>query len=243
LARRLRQARQREAPILLLLALGAGSFDALCYLGLHDVFPANMTGNTVLLAVAVARGSGWEAARSAAALGGFAVGVACATLLMPRHFRRWPRGAARVLALEATILLAMLVWWLAVGVPAVRYWLIVLAGGAMGVQSAAVYNSHVNGVTTTYMTGTYMKAIVRAVYHLRRIPHTAHPHNLPGAAWVVYVAGALIGALVEHAWHGWAVLIPLCLVGPTAIGAMVTRGEERELDGDHHDRPSPAGRR
>lgn len=226
-----------------MLALAAGSFDALCYLGLHNVFPANMTGNTVLLAVALARGSGLDAVRSAAALGGFAVGVACSTFLMPRHFRRWPEGAAWVLLLEVAILVAILVWWLTVGVPAVRYWLIVLAGGAMGAQSTAVYFSHANGVSTTYMTGTLMKAIVRAVHRLRRAPRLSHPRNLPGAAWVAYIAGALLGAVVERSWSGWSVLIPVCLVSPVALGAALIPIWEARHDSDRHERPGPAGRR
>jgi hypothetical protein len=62
--------------ILLALALAAGFLDAASYLGLGHTFPANMTGNTVLLAVAAARGSGTDALQSATALAGFAAGVA-----------------------------------------------------------------------------------------------------------------------------------------------------------------------
>lgn len=248
MARSVRHARREESGILLALALGAGAFDALCYLGLHDVFPANMTGNTVLLAVAVARGSAGDASRSAAALGGFALGVVCATLLVPRRFRRWPQSAARVLVLEAVILLVMLVWWLAVGVPAVRYWLIVLGGSAMGAQSVAVYNSHVSGVTTTYMTGTFMKAIVRAIDRLRRAPHSPRAHNLPGAAWAVYIVGALIGAVTEDAAHGWAVLIPFGLTAPVALAALLSPAlfstqEEAAGDLDRREGARSTGRR
>lgn len=46
---------------LLGLALAAGGVDAATYLGLGRAFPANMTGNTVLLGVAVARGAAWPA--------------------------------------------------------------------------------------------------------------------------------------------------------------------------------------
>lgn len=227
---RRRAIRRREAPLLLALALAAGSLDALSYLGLHRVFPANMTGNTVLLAVAVARGSGADATRSAAALGGFALGVLSGTLLMPRRPGRWPGSAALTLLAEAIALLALAVWWASVGASPVRYWLILLAGAAMGSQSTAVHASHVNGVTTTYMTGTFMHAIVRAVNRLRRAPNAPQaPHvpNLPGAAWIVYLIGALIGAVAERAWHAYAVLIPLGLVLPVVLLAVTRREEPR----------------
>jgi uncharacterized membrane protein YoaK (UPF0700 family) len=48
--------------------------DAASYLALGRVFTANMTGNAVLLGVALARSSGTDATRSGAALGGFVSG-------------------------------------------------------------------------------------------------------------------------------------------------------------------------
>src|SRR5947209_4569301 len=47
--------------LLLALAFSAGGVDAAVYLGLGHAFPANMTGNTVLIAIAVARGGGGDA--------------------------------------------------------------------------------------------------------------------------------------------------------------------------------------
>jgi uncharacterized membrane protein YoaK (UPF0700 family) len=76
-------AESRSSACLLTLAVPAGAVDASNYLGLGRVFTANMTGNTVLLGVALARGSGADAARSVAALGGFCAGGAIGTLLVP----------------------------------------------------------------------------------------------------------------------------------------------------------------
>lgn len=64
----------RSSAYLLALSLAAGVVDAVSYVGLGKVFTANMTGNTVLLGVALARGTGGDAARAAAALGGFCAG-------------------------------------------------------------------------------------------------------------------------------------------------------------------------
>lgn len=220
----------RESPALMALAVAAGAFDALSYLGLHGVFPANMTGNTVVLAVSLARHSGREAVRAGTALGGFAAGVAAGTWLIPRRHRVWPASVVRSLGLEVAAVLALLIWWHSTGVAGVRLWLIVLAAGAMGIQSAAVHASHVGGVTTTYMTGTYMNAVVRATNRLRgaAVPgrEDAAP-NLPGAAWIVYVGGALAGGVAEHAWGAWAVLIPLALIGAVTVRAATRPRQER----------------
>ncbi|MGN6697263.1 MAG: YoaK family protein, partial [Thermomicrobiales bacterium] len=74
-------AQQTRVPVLrdtllLLLAGAAGSLDAISYLGLGHVFTANMTGNTVLLGVALAQRDMPAALRNAVALVGFGVGVA-----------------------------------------------------------------------------------------------------------------------------------------------------------------------
>jgi uncharacterized membrane protein YoaK (UPF0700 family) len=60
-----------------------------------------MTGNTVLLGVALARGS--DAARSAAALGGFCLGVPVGVALIG-IYGRWPRVARRAFSLLRCVL-------------------------------------------------------------------------------------------------------------------------------------------
>lgn len=52
------------------LAVVAAATDALSYLGLGKVFPANMTGNTVLLGIGIAEGDWGAALHSVCALGG-----------------------------------------------------------------------------------------------------------------------------------------------------------------------------
>src|SRR5947209_15890383 len=93
---------------LLALALAAGAVDAASYLGLGRVFTANMTGNTVLLGVALARGTGADAARAATALGGFCVGAA-AGVGMAKTAGRWPGRATPAFGLEGVALAALLV--------------------------------------------------------------------------------------------------------------------------------------
>jgi len=204
--------------LLLALAVGAGVVDALSYLGLGKVFTANMTGNTVLLGVAVATGNGADAARSGVALGSFCVGVA-AGVALTRTRRPWPRAVAPALWLEAAALSLLLVLWAAAGVASTRFVLVAAAGVAMGSQSAAVRGSDVRGVNTTFMTSTLMNAIARTVLRIRGIPESDEGPSLPAAAWVVYGVAALAGALIEHAWGAVVVAVPLAIVCAIALVA------------------------
>jgi uncharacterized membrane protein YoaK (UPF0700 family) len=206
------------------LALAAGFVDAASFLGLGRVFTANMTGNTVLLTIALARGSGDAAARSLAALGGFCGGAALG-VAMTATKGPWPAIAARPLVLEGAALIALLAVWAAIGVDAVGDLLIVTAGIAMGAQSAAVRASDVRGVNTTYMTGTLVNAIAGLLDRVRSRSETTERSTLSGAAWVTYGVGALGGAFAEPAWHAAAIAVPLAIV--CVVGGMALRQSHR----------------
>ena len=100
----------------MLIGLGctAGCVDALSYLKLGHVFTANMTGNTVLLGIAIGQLHRLAALRAALALLGFGVGVAIATLMdknIGSGYRVWPLPVTLILALECALL-----WLFAFGV-------------------------------------------------------------------------------------------------------------------------------
>jgi uncharacterized membrane protein YoaK (UPF0700 family) len=189
-------------PALIALAVASGVADAISYLGLGHVFVANMTGNTVLLGIALATGNGGDGVRSGLSLAGFCTGVAIGAVLVRR------RGAVAPLTLEVVVLAGLLGGWLAAGS---RYVLIPVAAGAMGLQSAAIASSGAE-VATTYITGTITRGIVRA-----RLP-------LPGAIWLFYAVAATLGALAQRAWHGSAAVIPLLIV---ATVTMVVHGRTK----------------
>jgi uncharacterized membrane protein YoaK (UPF0700 family) len=208
-----------SGSLLLALAAVGGIVDALSYVGLGKVFTANMTGNTVLLGVALATGNGTGAARSAVALGGFCLGVAVGLVMTPEK-GRWPHAVRVVLWLEAAALAVLLAAWAIRGVTPVRYGLVALAAVAMGAQSAATRDSDVGGVNTTFMTSTLINAISRTILRLRRVPEPGGGPALPAGAWVVYGIAALAGALTSHAWGAVAVIPPLaivCVVGLIAL--------------------------
>jgi uncharacterized membrane protein YoaK (UPF0700 family) len=212
--------------VLLALAFAGGSVDAGAYLGLAHVFPANMTGNTVLLAIALARGTGSDASRAGVALAGFCVGVAVGTVAL-QSTGGWPRTAAFTFALEAIALSALLAAWAALG-PRPRLALIAAAGGAMGAQSAGVRVSQARGVNTTYVTGTLTAAVAHMVSRLPGAPaQTRGDPSLPGATWIVYGLGALAGGFAVKSWSAAEMAIPLGLVLASTVLAL---GSSRTKD-------------
>jgi uncharacterized membrane protein YoaK (UPF0700 family) len=141
------------------LTFASGAVDAISFLALGRVFTALMSGNIVLLGVAVGRAEGQEALRSAASLVAFVIGVFAASRLARRGGRRswWPAGVSVALGCEALAQAGVLAGWLAASARPDRELEVLLVGMsalAMGLQSGAVATLRVPGVTTTYVTGT-----------------------------------------------------------------------------------------
>ena len=158
--------RKRRDALVLLLAWAAGSVDAIGFLGLHHVFTANMTGNTVLLGLSLGQGHGLAALSNVMALAGFMLGVGLGAMIVEKGAKAgvWDRRVTAALFLEALMLVAFtLLWHLTPGgeqrSPAALYSLIALSALAMGIQSAAVRRLNLPGVATTYVTGTITSLI------------------------------------------------------------------------------------
>ncbi len=223
--------------MLLLLTLAAGSVDAISYLGLGHVFTAMMTGNTVLLGLALGQGQILPASRNILALLGFAGGVMLGATIAEwdRSRSDWPPAVTRALALEAVLLGAFVVFWHLTG-PArgegVLYALIVLTAIAMGVQSAAVRRLGVPGIATTYITGTLTSLMVDIAQMLSRMNVADNPQTalipwerrlgLLIAVFVAYGVGALTGGLLRLHAFGFATLVPLLAVS-LVVGNTVRR--------------------
>ena len=215
----------KTSGLLPALAVAAGALDAASYLGLGRVFTANMTGNTVLLGVAVASGSAGSALRSVVALAGFCAGVALGSAFTASR-EDWPRPARGALAAESLVLAGLLGVWVLAGPTStgVRYALIALSAGAMGIQSAAARAAPLDGVATTFITGTLTNAVGRAV---KVIGSRAgeRPRSgeivLPGVIWLIYGAGGLAGAMAQRWLSPWAAVIPLAIV--SAVAAIAAR--------------------
>src|SRR5215212_658806 len=105
-------ARVRDA-MLVMLSLAAGCVDAVGYLGLGHIFVANMTGNTVLLGLALGQAQGQAALRAVVALVVFTVGVAAGSMIVgsDREEATSPSAVTAALAVELAILDALAPGW------------------------------------------------------------------------------------------------------------------------------------
>ena len=229
-------ARDRSLPssitgrdaLLLLLSLAAGCVDAVSYLGLNQVFTGNMSGNTVLLGIALGQAE-WQAAlRSGVALAGFVAGLAVGAAIVERGREdvTWPSVVTRGLVLECGVLIALAVVWHFTGRPTgdVVYYLIGLAALAMGVQSAAVRRLGVGSVATTYVTGTLTSLTRQIVRRLRsRDPEAPSVRDLelPANVWIAYVIGAVVGGIAEPRWESAALSPAISFVAVVVVAAAV----------------------
>ncbi len=223
--------------MLLVLTWAAGSMDAISYLGLGQVFTAMMTGNTVLLALALGRGELLAVLRSLLALGGFVAGAAVGALILERDDAQaeWPTAVTATLACEAVALAVFEAVWHLAGAPrgaTVVYALIVVSGLAMGLQAIAVRRLGVPGVATTYITGTITSLAGDLVVWLRSPArgstpaHTASEEprvGLLAGVFAVYGLGALIGGLLQTHASPLATLSPLIAVALVVGNACLRR--------------------
>jgi uncharacterized membrane protein YoaK (UPF0700 family) len=235
--------------MLLVLTFSAGCVDAISYLGLGHVFTAMMTGNTVLLGLAVAQGEVLAALRSIVALLGFAIGVFVGAIIAERESQppEWPAAVTRALAFE-TVLLGIFagISWLIGTRLGFIYVLIILLALAMGIQSAAVRRLGVPGIATTYITGTLTSLMVDLLGWLRSVTPQLPAAKSSGKSFVgripwdqrvgllaavitLYCFGALAGGILQvHSSSAFASLLPLVTLLLVVVNAVV-RQRHRQL--------------
>ena len=225
--------RTRNALLTLLAAVG-GCLDGLSYLRLDHVFTANMTGNTVLLGLALGQRDWAHALRALLAVFGYVLGVGAGALVVEvrRGLGHWPRSITRAFACEGCVLAAFaLIIAFAAPPPHSfgRAVLIVLSGIAMGMQSAAVRGLQVSGVATTFITGTITSLIARLAHWLadieiRHVHSSAHGSGLLASVWAAYFLAALGCGALALRWPEWVSLFPVCALA--VVVAVATRFDE-----------------
>jgi uncharacterized membrane protein YoaK (UPF0700 family) len=225
--------------MLLVLTCAAGLVDAISYLEMGHVFTAMMTGNTVLLALAIGQGEVVAALRSTLALVAFSAGAAGGAMVLLRGRARgeWPPIVTATLALEGVVLIVFGVVW-HLGGPGSRadvltVVLIGLSGLAMGIQAAAVRHLGVPGVASTYITGTLTSLMAELVTWLRPrgpsspgepTPSSASRHlRLLASVFLVYGAGALIGAVLQARSSSLLAWLPCACVAAVVVNGLVRR--------------------
>ncbi|HWP57603.1 MAG TPA: YoaK family protein [Candidatus Acidoferrales bacterium] len=225
-------------PMLLILTYAAGNVDAVSYLGLGQVFTAMMTGNTVLLGLALAQGEIVAAMRSILALSGFAAGVVAGAVIVERDTEKaeWPASVTGAFAAEALVLAVFALLWLVAGKESLLHLHILLLSVAMGIQAAAVRRLGVPGIATTYITGTITTLFVdlvgwiQAVAGRLRANLLGSPAALAAGPWEqrvgllfgvfgFYCLGAMVGGVLQTRWPALAAISPLLAVVAVVLGA------------------------
>ena len=203
--------------LLLALTAATGVVDAVSVLGLGRVFVANMTGNVVFVAFAMAGVTGFSLAASVIALLGFLVGAFLGGRLARLHTHRGRllRNVALIELGLVTVALLLSVFGLVLLVQAA------LLAVAMGMQNSTARRLAVPDLTTTVLTST----LSGFASEIRRQGRIAAARR--GLAVVAMFAGALAGAtLLLHTRPAWALAVAAVLIGLVAVTSAVrSRGE------------------
>jgi len=193
---------------LLLLSLAAGCVDAIAFVH-TGAFPANMTGNSVVLGLALARANVSGVTLSGMVLVGFFLGAAGGAMLTTGASRTHLQRINLSLVIAGILLLAAAGM---VEITGTTYlsWLTVTAAVAMGLQSVAVQRLGIAGVATVFVTGTFTTAIMRLIDGQKASQSPPPPSPLlPALSWSFYFLGAILGGLESV----WQTPIPIVLPG------------------------------
>jgi len=216
---------------MLVLAMAAGGMDAFSLLGLGNVFVSALSGNTILLGIALMEGQLDEALLCSSVFLGFVVGAVLAAHLLriPPKRSHWNARVAQVVLLESFVLLAFLGVLMLVGERETAYLflpLIVLSSFAMGLQYMSMLRLNVKGVTTIFVTSTVVNLVCRLVVHepskadtdvptVREPPAqgwTDSTNRFLAAVWATYFSGAVIAASLISLGKVVSALFPVSLV-------------------------------
>jgi uncharacterized membrane protein YoaK (UPF0700 family) len=193
------------------LSVIAGYADTVGYLR-FDAFAGLMTGNTVLLGIALARGEFGHALQTAMIILAFLGGVAVAAVLRGRGV-----PLAALLAVEAIALVAAAF----IAVPAASC---VLAFG-MGLQNAAATQFAGITLNTVFLTGNLQKLVRAMVARLDR-PRDAIAAQQDHSVVLAYIYGGYLAGVLLGAGAGTFVQRPL-LLAPLLLPISLLRFGEK----------------
>jgi uncharacterized membrane protein YoaK (UPF0700 family) len=204
-----------------------------CFDRVFEVFPANQSGNAVLLGIGLGRVSVVAAWRPAVAIFGFGVGVALGIVLGRRLGR--PGRAELLVGLEILMLAPVAIVVLDTANPLVALEdvaaavLLLLTSMAMGLQTEVIGRVAGINVATTYQSGAIARIAEATV--ARRQPGSSAP---PWRALVVlcsvlagYVGGAALGATLGSA-RG-SLVVPVALLAVLVVWLSATARRSRPV--------------
>jgi uncharacterized membrane protein YoaK (UPF0700 family) len=174
---------------LALLCLVAGFVDAVGYTELGSVFAANMTGNSVLVAIAAARGEGMRVMAYGLTLAAFFSGAIAASALR----RATGRPVFSLLAAVAFLLIAAV----ADVSPDLR---LALLAATMGLQAGTISRFGTAQIQTVVVTSTMVRLADQLVERLMPSANPVEPGAIQShaAAWLAYAGGAALAIGAER---------------------------------------------
>jgi uncharacterized membrane protein YoaK (UPF0700 family) len=218
--------------LMLALTFSTGVVDAVGYLGLDRVFTGNMTGNVVILGMALTGADGLPVVGPVIALALFLLGAAIAGRALRDLPAGWWTRSTVLFAVVSAVLVASAVPLLVVEHPAEPVKLMVTGalGLAMGIQAGAARHIGVKDVTTVVVTST----LVGLAFDSRFASRTdKHPWMRRAGAIALIGAGAGVGALLLR-WHIGAGILTAALVTVvvTVLGHLGRPGPSGPIDAD-----------
>lgn len=217
--------------LMLALTFTTGIVDAVGYLGLDRVFTGNMTGNVVILGMALAGDTGLPVAGPLVALAAFMAGAAAAGRALRGAVAGWTRRHTALFASVGFALLAAAIPAAAFDEPGrpLRYAVTALLGLAMGCQAATARHFAVKDVTTVVVTSTITGLASDSV--LGR--GVGQPWQRRAGAVLLIGMGAVAGALMLRVGLGFALGIAAAIIVAAAWIGHATR--PRPVAGDAYD--------
>ncbi len=209
--------------LMLVLTFTTGVIDAVGYLGFDKVFTGNMTGNVVILGMALAGGEDLPILGPLLALLGFMVGAVLGGRVLKRAGLAWTARTTALFGAVALVTVALAAMVFVSGEDpskGVGITVTTLLGGAMGTQAATARFIAVMDVTTVVVTSTITGLAADSVLGSGKGGASARRFLAVG----LILAGAGLGALLLK-WHlgaGMAVAGAL-IAGVTVVGALHAR--------------------
>jgi uncharacterized membrane protein YoaK (UPF0700 family) len=196
-----------------LLTLGAGSVNAIGFLGVHHQGISHLTGTISLVSTRVAAGDFHDAAAAALIVGSFFFGAFLSAVIIRQSTLHMGRRYGVVLTLESGLLFGA-VYFFEGGTVAGAY----LASIACGLQNAMATSYSGALIRSTHLTGIVTDIAIEAGHAVRGHPVDWFRMRLYGVLLGGFALGGVAGA-AGFARIGYRTLVfPAVLSGSTGLG-------------------------
>lgn len=202
--------------MMMVLTFVTGLVDAVGFLGLDRVFVGNMTGNIVILGMAVAGADDLPVLGPAIALATFTIGAYIGGMVLRRRRKEWSGGVSLLLLTGALVLALLGVAYLLPDWSESDVLELIASSttaAAMGMQAAVARSLAVADVTTVVVTSTLTSLASESLV----AGGVKGVWNRRFAAIAIIFGGALVGALLLR----FGVAVPLMLAAVLTVAVVV----------------------